>query len=201
MAKASVKQAETATLRRHPLESRSARGRNVEVTPAEPATRLSLRAPAGSVAALSKALGVKLPEKPKTSAVSKAGFIDRRNGDGTRAVLWLGPDEWLVLDFNGRDPIADCAGTKVFHSAVDISHRNTAIVVSGAGAEATLNAGCPQDLSLAAFPVGACSRTVLGKAEVVLWRTAEDTFRVECWRSFSDYVFTFLAEAARDAAA
>lgn len=203
MAKAVRKAAvsEPALVRRHPLEGRSARASNVEVTPAEAAKRLSLRAPAGSVAALSKALGVKLPNRPKTSAISKGGIINRRNGNGTRAALWLGPDEWLVLDFNGRDPVAECAGVKAFHSAVDISHRNTAIIVSGAGAEATLNAGCPQDLSLLAFPVGACSRTVLGKAEVVLWRTAEDTFRVECWRSFSDYVFTFLAEAARDATA
>ena len=42
---------------------------------------------------------------------------------------------------------------------------------------------------------------VLGKVEIVLLRTAEDAFRVECWRSFSDYVFTFLTEAAKDAAA
>ncbi|TIT49939.1 MAG: sarcosine oxidase subunit gamma, partial [Mesorhizobium sp.] len=28
-----------------------------------------------------------------------------------------------------------------------------------------------------------------------------DAFRVECWRSFSDYVFTFLSEAAGDATA
>jgi sarcosine oxidase subunit gamma len=61
--------------------------------------------------------------------------------------------------------------------------------------------GCPQDLSLAIFPVGACSRTILGKSEIVLLRTAEDAFRVECWRSFSDYVFAFLADAAKDAAA
>ena len=62
----------------------------------------------------------------------------------------------------------------------------------GPAAANTVNAGCPQDLSLAAFPVGACSRTILGKVEIVLLRTGEDAFRVECWRSFSDYVFTFL---------
>lgn len=73
--------------------------------------------------------------------------------------------------------------------------------MTGPGAEATLSAGCPQDLSLAVFPVGACSRTIFGKVEIVIHRTAEDAFRVECWRSFSDYVFTFLSEAARDAAA
>jgi sarcosine oxidase subunit gamma len=27
----------------------------------------------------------------------------------------------------------------------------------------------------------------------------EEAFRVECWRSFSDYALTFLSEAARDA--
>ena len=75
------------------------------------------------------------------------------------------------------------------------------ISVTGPGAADTINAGCPQDLSLAAFPVGACSRTILGKVEIVLLRTGEDAFRVECWRSFSDYVLTFLTEAARDAIA
>ena len=76
-------------------------------------------------------------------------------------------------------------------------HRDS---VTGPAAAATINSGCPQDLSLDAFPVGAASRTILGKAEIVLLRTADDAFRVECWRSFSDYVFTFLSEGARDAA-
>lgn len=176
----------------HPLEGRGAKDQGVVLTPAEPAFRMSLRAPAASTPALSKALGVKLPQQPKMSAQSK---------DGARTALWLGPDEWLVIDTGGTDPVAAFSDVKALHSAVDISHRNTAVIVSGPNAAAVLNAGCPQDLSPAAFPVGACSRTVLGKAEVVLWRTAGDAFRVECWRSFSDYVFTLLADAARDAAA
>jgi sarcosine oxidase subunit gamma len=165
----------------------SATGVKVEVLP--PAERISLRAPEASVAALSKALGLTLPKKPKTSA-SKTG----------RTALWLGPDEWLVIDEAGKDPLADCAGVAALHSAVGISHRNVAISVTGPAAEAAVNSGCPQDLSLDAFPVGAASRTILGKAEIVLLRTAADAFRVECWRSFSDYVFTFLSEGARDAA-
>jgi len=87
----------------------------------------------------------------------------------------------------------------VLHSATDVSHRNIAILVSGSGAAAAINAGCPQDLSLNAFPVGACSRTIFGKIEIVLLRTAEDAFRVEVWRSFSEYAFGLLAEGARDA--
>jgi sarcosine oxidase subunit gamma len=193
MAKAAAKTAPalpSGADRRTALEDRGATGVGVKVTPLPPAERVSLRAPADSVISLSRALGVTLPQKPKTSA-AKAG----------RIALWLGPDEWLVIDEAGKDLLADCARAKALHSAVGISHRNVAIAVVGPAAEACVGAGCPQDLSLAVFPVGACSRTVLGKAEIVLYRMAEDAFRVECWRSFSDYVFTFLSEAARDAAA
>ncbi|MCA0425259.1 MAG: sarcosine oxidase subunit gamma [Proteobacteria bacterium] len=158
--------------------------------PADAASRLSLRAGAGAIAALSRALGIKLPETPKSSAMSRSK---------KRSALWLGPDEWLVIDTDGADLMAACAGVKQLHSAVDISHRHVAILVEGAGAEATLAAGCPQDLSIAVFPVGACSRTVLGKIEVVILRTAKDAFRVECWRSFSAYAFDFLEDAAKDA--
>lgn len=171
------------------LAGRHAAGEGVTVVPGEPASRISLRAPDASIAALSKALGVKLPQKPKASAAS-----------GSRMALWLGPDEWLIIDEDEADLAAALSRVRALHSAVDVSHRNLAIFVSGPNAEAVLNGGCPQDLSLAAFPVGACSRTVLGKAEIVLLRIDEQTFRVECWRSFSDYVFTFLSEAARDAA-
>ncbi|RWC38596.1 sarcosine oxidase subunit gamma [Mesorhizobium sp.] len=193
MAKAAAKKSAAAapSVERRPAlagQELSATGVTLAVLP--PAERISLRAPDASVAALSKALGVTLPQKPKTSA-AKAG----------RTALWLGPDEWLVLDEVGKDPLADCAEVTVLHSAVGISHRNVAISITGPAAAATINSGCPQDLSLDAFPVGAASRTILGKVEIVLLRTASDAFRVECWRSFSDYVFTFLSEAARDAAA
>jgi sarcosine oxidase subunit gamma len=193
MAKAAAKKSAAAVppVERRPAlsgQELSATGTTLAVLP--PAERISLRAPDASVAALSKALGVTLPRKPKTSA-AKAG----------RTALWLGPDEWLVIDEVGKDPLADCAEVTALHSAVGISHRNVGISVTGPAAAATINSGCPQDLSLDVFPVGAASRTILGKVEIVLLRTASDAFRVECWRSFSDYVFTFLSEAARDAAA
>ncbi|ESZ41404.1 sarcosine oxidase subunit gamma [Mesorhizobium sp. L103C119B0] len=194
MAKAAAKKtapAAAASVERRPaLAGRVVSATDVKVEVLPPAERMSLRAPEASVAALSKALGLTLPKQPKTSA-AKAG----------RTALWLGPDEWLVIDEAGKDPLADCAGVAALHSAVGISHRNVAFAVTGPAAAAAINAGCPQDLSLEAFPVRAASRTILGKCEILLLRTAADTFRVECWRSFSDYVFTFLSEAASDAAA
>lgn len=195
MAKAAAKAPVGAVARTLVLEGKEKKTLRVTIERAAPAYRVSLRAPAESLASLSRALGVKPPEQPMGSAYAKDGDF---TGKGGRAALWLGPDEWLVIDTAGNDPMVDCARAKALHSAVDISHRHVAINVSGAGAADVLNAGCPRDLSLAAFPVGAAARAVLGKIEIVLLRTGEDAFRVECWRSFSDYAFTLLAEAARD---
>jgi sarcosine oxidase, subunit gamma len=154
-----------------------------------PVYRVSLRARPDAVDALNRALSIGLPTRPKTSA-----------REGSLAALWLGPDEWLLLD-GERDPNLSLRGLDALHSAVDISHRNVALQVSGRHAADAISGGCPQNLLPETFPVGACSRTVLGKAEIVLWRTDEETFRVECWRSFAPYVHTFLATAMRDAAA
>jgi sarcosine oxidase, subunit gamma len=42
---------------------------------------------------------------------------------------------------------------------------------------------------------------LLGKIEVIIYRKDRQVFRVECWRSFSDYMFTYLSDAARDSVA
>jgi sarcosine oxidase subunit gamma len=45
-----------------------------------------------------------------------------------------------------------------------------------------------------------CTRTLFEKSEIVLWRTAPDTFHIEVWRSFAPYVTALLAEVARERA-
>ena len=70
----------------------------------------------------------------------------------------------------------------------------------GPQAATLLSAGCPLDLDESAFPIGTCTRTVLAKAEVVLWRRAQQTFHLEVARSFVAYVSRFLAEAAQASA-
>ncbi len=127
-------------------------------------------------------------------------------GEGAgRAALWLGPDEWLMIA-DGADlvPLGETLelvldGTA--HSLVDVSHRQIGLIASGTAAARALNAGCPLDLDLAAFPVGVATRTLYDKAEIVLWRRAETKFHIEVWRSFAPYLAASLAEAARGAAA
>ncbi len=161
----------------------------VSLTPAPAGTRLVLRVREEGQAEAKKILGFALPSKPKTSA-----------SKGSIHCLWIGPDEWLVIDEDASAlPAIFAKAGNAKLAAVNVSHRNTAILVSGAKAVDVLNSGCPQDLSIEAFPVGAASRTLLGKSEIILYRTGTREFRVECWRSFSDYVWKYLVDAVKSA--
>jgi sarcosine oxidase, subunit gamma len=165
------------------------------VSPLGPAVRYVLRGGPHVMTAAGNALGLAISQTACRAATNAAV-------NGGPAALWLGPDEQLLLGAEGND-IAAALGPalrELPHSLVDVSHRQTALQVSGPGAAVLLNAGCPLDLDPSAFPVGMCTRTVLAKAEIVLWRTAEDIFHIEVWRSFAAYVSRFLAEAAREIA-
>jgi sarcosine oxidase subunit gamma len=124
--------------------------------------------------------------------------------NGTRATLWLGPDEYLLLDSApGASSAAvfetiERALADAPHALVDISHRQFALELSGPHASTILNGGCPLDLDLGEFPVGMCTRTLFAKADIVLWRTRADAFHIEVWRSFAGYVTGVLAEIARE---
>ncbi len=173
--------------RNQPLDGRLDARPGLTMTPAPAAERLSLRAADDAVEALGAALGIALPTRPGASA----------RADGL-AALHLGPDEWLVIADSGSD-LAARLPDGALYSAVDVSHRNTALILEGAKAQAVLNSGCPRDLSIAAFPIGACARTILAKCEIVLLREEESRFRVECWRSFSDYVWKYCLDSAKSA--
>ena len=154
------------------------------------ATRINLRGGADCVEPVAQAFGVAPPIKPLASAQQ-----------GERAALWLGPDEWLLIaEENAGDLFArlEDALKPVFHTLVDISHRQVGLAVEGPGAARLLSSGCPLDLDLPAFPVGMSTRTLLVKAEIGLWRQAEDAFRIEVLRSFAPYVARILNESARD---
>ncbi len=158
------------------------------------ATRFILQGSAARDAAAG-ALGVPLPNLPMTSATSSDGV----------SALWLGPDEWLILDQSGGNAAAlrkklDAALASIAHSLVDISQRHIGVAIAGAGAALALNAHVPLDLDEAAFPVGKCTRTVFEKCEIVLWRRADDQFYLETGRSFVPYVTALLDLAAAEIA-
>lgn len=157
------------------------------MTTAPAMARHVLRGRPEALSAAEGALGFALPRE----ACRSASLNDTH-------ALWLGPDEWLLLsapDAGLGDRLEAAMGGHP-HSLVEVSDRQIGLVISGVEAEAVLSVGCPLDLDPAAFPVGMCTRTVLSKAEIVLWRTGPETFHLEVWRSFGAYLRQFLSASA-----
>ena len=168
-----------------------------------PATRFAFHGGAAARAAIHAVWGVAFSEE-----------ACRANAHSDRATLWMGPDEYLLLDLGTFEPAGgpsasgpsastlfdtlEGAMADVPHALVDISHRQFAFEVGGPHAATILSGACPLDLDLAQFPVGMCTRTVLAKADITLWRTRADTFHLEAWRSFAGYVTGVLSEIAAE---
>jgi len=128
----------------------------------EARTRYVFRVKPGDVTAVKKLTGLKFPRKIGQTAIAQA-----------QIEACLGPDEWLWL----APP-----------AAVDISHRNVGFEISGPASERLLSAGCPLDLSSQSFPKGRACRTVFESVSIVLIRTGDNSFHLECWRSFAPYL-------------
>ncbi len=154
-------------------------------------TRYSLRIKAEDLTAFNLESGLGLPERIGQSSLTEA-----------RMQLCLGPDEWLIvtqpdLDKGLGAQLKRLSDSFIF-SFTDISHRNIALTVQGSEAVAAINIGCPLDLSPEHFPVGKVTRTVFENAPIMLLRTGEDVFHLECWRSYGPYVTGLFARYAKD---
>lgn len=156
--------------------------------------RLVLRADVGIARQIGIAIGLALDTPVNRAAVGESC-----------ATLRLGPDEWLVLADAERDPWLSAriggAAEGAPHALVDVSHRSTGLLLEGPQVEAVLAAGCALPLDTAAFPVNRATRTLLGKAEIVLWRRAADRFHIEVAASFTPYVVSLLHQTIADEAA
>ena len=120
--------------------------------------------------------------------------------DGSRAALWLGPDEWLILGPPGDgDAILselESALADAVHSVVDVSANRVALEISGPGAEELLSNGCSLDLDpRGGWIAGRCAQTLLARVPVILHERV-DTTGVLVRPSFADYLMDWLIGAA-----
>jgi sarcosine oxidase subunit gamma len=134
------------------------------------------------------AVGLKLPRQPNTALVA-----------GERWVLWLGPDEWLVVAPPGalpgleRELHAQFPGPDA--AVVDVSGQRTVIELAGPRAREVLMKGCSIDLHPAAFGPGRCARTALARAQVILLPVDHQTYWIFVQSSFAAYLAEWLMDA------
>ncbi|MDO0909710.1 sarcosine oxidase subunit gamma family protein [Streptomyces sp. DT2A-34] len=164
--------------------------RGVTLTERPFLTMVDLRVDPASEAAdrIAKALGAPLP-----------GRCGQTTSSGPHTVLWLGPDEWLVLSQAEAAAVTAELGEALGGdpgSVVDVSANRTTLELSGPAARQVLEKGCPLDLHPRSFAPGQAVSTTVGPIAVLLWQVDDGpTYRLFPRSSFADYLARWLIDA------
>ena len=147
-------------------------------------------------------LGVRLDPEPATidaaSAVLAVPLPRRPNGaagSGARRALWLGPDEWLVVDLDAPDITRAGPTLPPGMTVVPLSGHRTLLEIRGRDARALLARGCPLDLDPRAFGPDACAQSLLARVDVIIFLLEADAFGILVRASFARYLVAWMADA------
>lgn len=164
-------------------------------------TMIAIRADMAAIAEPVRAVtGLDLPAAVRGST---------RNNDD-RALIWLSPDEWMLIDTPGNEAAhletLQSAFADVHAQLVDVTDYYTTIEIDGSKAREALSKLTAIDLHPRAFAVGEVVSTTFGKASATLMlasRAAQadavgnriDTFHLIVRASLADYLWCMLADA------
>jgi sarcosine oxidase subunit gamma len=118
---------------------------------------------------------------------------------GDRDVLWLGPDEWLVVaEPGGASAMAEeleRSLADLHRSVVDVSGNRIVLELWGSSRHDRLSSACPIDLHPRSWGDGRCAQSVFGAAQVLL-QERQGTTRLFVRPSFAGYVVDLLLAVA-----
>ena len=139
--------------------------------------------------AVSTAIGIEPVVEPLTAA---------RRRDVS--ILWLGPDEWLVVTPDNRVERIERTlrgALDARHAALtDVSHSRAILSLSGPDARSVLAKGCPLDFHPRVFGPGRCAQSRLARCQVLIHQTGDTpVFEIYVMRSFAEYAWTWLMDA------
>jgi sarcosine oxidase subunit gamma len=148
-----------------------------------------------ALAAALPALGVALPLSPNTF-----------NEESDIRILWLGPDEWLVVAPMTKIHLFEkinSAWAGFHHSVIDITGGQTVVRIEGEKARQLLNQGCTLDLHHRVFKVGYCAQSLLAHVPVLISRISNNQnsicrFDLVVRRSYADHLAKWLVDASRE---
>jgi len=130
--------------------------------------------------------------------------LPRRPGatlKGAVRVLCVAPGEWLILAHTPATEIIERLQPRLFPQGLtftDWSDAFATFVIEGDLARTLLAKGCGLDLHPESFPDGRCARTRFAQLPVILDCVRESTFELSATRSYSNYLQTWLVDAAAE---
>lgn len=136
-----------------------------------------------------RTLEVSLPLKPNTGSV-----VNKVN------VLWLGPDEWLLITPSDQETQLSQtlrnSLSRIPASVTDITGSQTLLKLSGQNSLKLIAKGCSLDLHPRVFGSGQCAQTVLAKAPIVVWKPdGTSSYNIIVRRTYADYLAHWLKDA------
>jgi len=140
-------------------------------------------------------LTVRLRDGHALLGVDLPGPCEFASGNGID-VLWMGPDEYLVLAGPGRQAELETAlRDEGALAVVDVSAQRNVVRLTGSQARDVLAHGCSIDLDPSVSPPGTCVQTFLARTGIVLM-VREEGFTILVRQSFADYFKAWLADAS-----
>ena len=140
-----------------------------------------------AAAALGAAIGIAAPPQRNSAAAA-----------GETAVLWTGPERWMVVEPETRDLgellARHCAPE--IAAVTDQGHARTAIRIGGRAARSLLSKLCTLDLDPLAFPQGSSAQTVMGHIGILLHCRAETSFDLFVYRGYAVSAWETIVDAA-----
>ena len=141
------------------------------------------------VEAVEAALGMAPPLEP--NRVGERGRV---------RVLWLGPDEWLVVTPDGKELglakklLERLQGQTAV--VTEVSEARAVIGLAGAKARDLLSHGCSLDLHPRVFSPGQCAQTLLARLPIILHqREVAPSYDVYVARSLAEYLWGWITDA------
>ena len=121
---------------------------------------------------------------------------------GTTRILWLGPDEWMIVDERAAAPdlLAALEGAFAGHHAavIDVSGHRVRLRVSGSDARELMHRACALDLDPPHFATGHCAGALVARAQAFVMQVDDaPSYELLVRRSFSAYLSDWLVTAAR----
>lgn len=158
----------------------------VAVAEAPPVGMITLRCRGDVTAALT---ALDLPRPAQRRIVTGAGG----------RVVWMSPDEWLIL--LPQDRVAGALQTLaaalegVPHLAADVSDARAVLWLEGERVREVLAKACPVDMAL--MQPGEVRRTRAAQIAVAFWMLDDRTVELICFRSVARYAFDLFTTLAR----
>ncbi len=119
---------------------------------------------------------------------------------GERLVVWLSPDEYLLLCEAGKEKALQDTMVSMINSnrfsITDVSDSFCALSLNGPAIRDVLAKGCSLDLHPSKFVAGTCAQSLLSHAAVTLIALSNDTFILICRTSFAPYIHDWLVDAS-----